>query len=281
MARIGGGDLPTIAVDPKNENVVYSCSTVFWRTEDGGITWSAVRGAPGGDDYQKTWINPINPDIILAGLRSGRRGLRQSRQVVEQLVHAAHRGDVSRHARTMRSPTWCAAASRTPDRRASTAARMDGEITFHDWHPVNIQEYGVAAPDPKDPDLVYAQPARPTSRSTIARPDRRRRSGPTRACGRPRIGRNVRTMPIDVVAGRPDVLFYASNAVFKTINGRHTAGRGSAPRPDAPDVGRAGERRQVCRRRDAGAAGRDHRAVAVAARASRSSGRAPTTATSR
>ena len=25
LARIGGGDLPTILVDPKNENVVYSC----------------------------------------------------------------------------------------------------------------------------------------------------------------------------------------------------------------------------------------------------------------
>ena len=29
-----------------------AASVVFWRTEDGGLTWSAVRGAPGGDDYQ-------------------------------------------------------------------------------------------------------------------------------------------------------------------------------------------------------------------------------------
>src|SRR5262249_38614457 len=36
LARIGGGDLPTIAVDPKNENVVYSASGVFWRTDDRG-----------------------------------------------------------------------------------------------------------------------------------------------------------------------------------------------------------------------------------------------------
>ena len=48
LVRIGGGDLPTIVVDPKNESVVYSSSTVFWRTEDGGLTWTAVRGAPGG-----------------------------------------------------------------------------------------------------------------------------------------------------------------------------------------------------------------------------------------
>ena len=32
---------------------------------------------------------------------------------------------------------------------------MDGEITFHDWHPVGIEEYGEAAPDPKNPNLVY------------------------------------------------------------------------------------------------------------------------------
>ena len=45
--------------------MVYSCSTVFWRTEDGGLTWSAVRGAPGGDDYQKSWVNPVFPQLIL------------------------------------------------------------------------------------------------------------------------------------------------------------------------------------------------------------------------
>ena len=40
LGRIGG-DLPPIVVDPKNENVVYSASIVMWRTEDGGLNWSA------------------------------------------------------------------------------------------------------------------------------------------------------------------------------------------------------------------------------------------------
>ena len=83
LGRIGGGDLPTITVDPKNENVVYSCSTVFWRTEDGGVTWSAVRGAPGGDDYQKSWVNPTNTNIILLVSDQGGGGFRQSRRIVE------------------------------------------------------------------------------------------------------------------------------------------------------------------------------------------------------
>jgi hypothetical protein len=45
---------------------------VFWRTEDGGVTWSAVRGAPGGDDYQKSWINPDNTNILLVVADQGR-----------------------------------------------------------------------------------------------------------------------------------------------------------------------------------------------------------------
>src|SRR5690242_13759234 len=65
LARIGGGDLPTITVDPKNPDVVYSASVVLWRTEDGGASWSAVRGAPGGDDYQKVWISPADPNLLL------------------------------------------------------------------------------------------------------------------------------------------------------------------------------------------------------------------------
>ena len=31
----------------------------------------------------------------------------------------------------------------------------DGQITFRDWHPVGVEEYGYVAPDPLDPDIVY------------------------------------------------------------------------------------------------------------------------------
>ena len=79
LTRIGGGDVPTIVVDPKDENVVYSASIVMWRTEDGGGSWSAVRGSPGGDDYQRVWIDPNDPNLILVvsdqgAVISGNRG---------------------------------------------------------------------------------------------------------------------------------------------------------------------------------------------------------------
>ena len=64
-ARIGGGDVPEIAVDPRNADIVYSTSIVCWRSVDGGKNWTAIRGAPGGDDYQNIWINPLHPEIFL------------------------------------------------------------------------------------------------------------------------------------------------------------------------------------------------------------------------
>src|SRR5260370_2305908 len=70
-ARIGGGDLPVLAVDPKNPDVVYSASTVTRRSTHCGKTWTGLRGAPGGDDYHKNWINPYNPRIILISSDTG------------------------------------------------------------------------------------------------------------------------------------------------------------------------------------------------------------------
>jgi photosystem II stability/assembly factor-like uncharacterized protein len=154
LVRIGGGDLPTITVDPKNDQVVYSCSTVLWRTEDSGATWTAVRGAPGGDDYQKTWMNSQNPDILLVvsdqgGVISANRGQSWSNWY-NQPTAAMY------HVTADNAYPYRLCGGQQDSGSACVASRsMDGEITFHDWHPVDIEEYGMAAPDPKNPDLVY------------------------------------------------------------------------------------------------------------------------------
>jgi hypothetical protein len=31
----------------------------------------------------------------------------------------------------------------------------DGQITFREWHPVGVEEYGYVAPDPLDPNIIY------------------------------------------------------------------------------------------------------------------------------
>lgn len=63
--RIGGGDLPRLAVNPKNPDIVFSASVVSWKSTDGGKTWTGFVGAPGGNDYQNIWINPNHPEIML------------------------------------------------------------------------------------------------------------------------------------------------------------------------------------------------------------------------
>ncbi|MEO8550470.1 MAG: glycoside hydrolase, partial [Kofleriaceae bacterium] len=63
--KIGGGDLMVPVVDPKNPNIVYVASIVAMKSSDGGKTWTWLRGAPGGDDYQNLWINPNDPDTFV------------------------------------------------------------------------------------------------------------------------------------------------------------------------------------------------------------------------
>jgi hypothetical protein len=60
-----------VKVDPKNADIVYSANVVTWKSIDGGKTFNAFRGAPGGDDYHRIWINPNNTDIILIASDQG------------------------------------------------------------------------------------------------------------------------------------------------------------------------------------------------------------------
>ena len=61
----GGGDLPIAAIDPNNPDVIIVASIVTWKSMDGGKTWKALRGAPGGDDYQNVWISPNDSNTII------------------------------------------------------------------------------------------------------------------------------------------------------------------------------------------------------------------------
>ncbi|HXE78406.1 MAG TPA: hypothetical protein VN614_09185, partial [Rhodanobacter sp.] len=218
--RIGGGDLPTLAVDGKDPNVVYAASTVFWRTEDGGVTWSAVRGGPNGDDYQKPWVNPNNSDIVFVVVDQGatvsaNRGKSWSTWY-NQLTGAMY------HVTPDDAFPYRVCSGQQDSGSACVDSRsMDGRITFHDWHSVSIQEYGIAAPDPKDPDLVFG-----SARNNVTLYDRRTgqttQVGPSREQRGEDYNRNVRTMPLLWSPKDPTLLFYASNVVWKTNNQGHS-----------------------------------------------------------
>jgi photosystem II stability/assembly factor-like uncharacterized protein len=216
LTRIGGGDVPTIAIDGKNENVVYSASIVYWRTEDGGSSWAPIRGSPGGDDYQKSWVNPANSDIILlvadqGGVVSANRGASWSNWYTQPTAAMYH---VSTD---MAFPYRVCGGQQDSGSGCVDSRGDDGEITFHDWHPADIQEYGIAASDPRDPDLVFG-----SARTNVSLYNRR--TGQTTLLGPDLTGykRNVRTMPILWSPVDPSIVFYVSDAVWRSADHAHT-----------------------------------------------------------
>jgi len=210
--RIGGGDLAVLRVDPKNPDVVYSASVVSWKSIDGGKTWNALRGAPGGDDYQNVWINPNNPEVIILGsdqgavitVNGGKSWSSWYNQPTAQLYHV--------NADNAFPYRLCSGQQESGS--ACVASRgNDGEITFREWHPVSAEEYGYVTPDPLDPDIVYG--------GKLTRYDRRTGQAqnimpkPFRTAD----FRVVRTQPVIFSPVDPHLLYFSTNTLWKTKDG--------------------------------------------------------------
>src|SRR5439155_6806703 len=92
----------------------------------------------------------------------------------------------------------------------------DGQITFRDWHPVGVEEYGYVAADPLNPDIIYG--------GKITKFDRRTGQVQNIAPEAVRSGKHrfIRTAPVLFSPVDPQVLFFAGNVLFKTSNGGHS-----------------------------------------------------------
>jgi photosystem II stability/assembly factor-like uncharacterized protein len=210
--RIGGGDLPVPVVDPKNPDVVYIASTVTMKSIDGGKTWTALRGAPGGDDYQGIWIDPTDTAILLLvsdqgaiiTVNGGETWSSWYNQPTAQMYHAAADNAF---------PYRVCGGQQESGSACVSSRGPYGEITARDWSPVGLEEYGYAAPDPLDPDLVYG--------GKVTRYDRR--TGQVlNVSPKPFDGagyRALRTAPVMFSPVDPHVLYFAANTLWKTRDG--------------------------------------------------------------
>ncbi len=212
--RIWGrpGDFNEVRTDPKNPDVVYVANVVTWRSTDGGKTFDAFRGAPGGDDYHRVWINPNDSNTILIAsdqgaivtVNLGQTWSSWYNQPSAQMFHVS----------TDNAFPYRVCGGQQESGSACVNSRSDdGAITFRDWHPVGAEEYGYAVPDPLDPDLIYG--------GKITRYDRRTDqvidvSPKTIRKGDYRV---IRTQPIVFSPVDPKTLYFASNQVWKTTNG--------------------------------------------------------------
>lgn len=201
-----------VAVAPDNPDVVYVANTSTYRSTDGGRTFNGIKGAPGGDDYQRIWINPADPQIIALSsdqgatisLNGGKSWSSWYNQPTAQFYHVTTDN---------RFPYWVYGAQQESGSIGIASRGSDGEITFRDWTPVGVEEYGYIASDPLDSNILYG--------GRISRTDLTTRDVQDVAPDPVRSGRYryVRTLPIVFSPLEPRTLFFAANALFKTTNG--------------------------------------------------------------
>src|SRR6266542_865664 len=143
-----------VLVDPKNPDLVYVSNVSLYRSTDGGKTFTAMRGAPGGDDYHSLWIDRDNPQRMVSGVDQGtlvtvNGGLTWSswyNQPTAQFYHVAVDSAF---------PYWVYGAQQDSGTAAVIRRSNYGQITFRDWHPSGAGESGYILPDPTNPDIVY------------------------------------------------------------------------------------------------------------------------------
>ncbi len=219
VARIG------LAVAPNNPRRIYASVEAdkkagVYRSDDAGETWTldggktfvGWKGAPGGDDYQRIWINRANGQIIalssdqgaVISVNGGASWSSWYNQPTAQFYHVTTDN---------RFPYWVYGAQQESG-SAATSSRSDyGEITFRDWRLLGVEEYGTIAIDPLNQNLVYGARVTRTNlelgevQDVAPEPVRRGEY------------RYDRTLPLVFSPTDPHKLFFAANVVFETMDG--------------------------------------------------------------
>lgn len=205
-------DFAEVKTDPNNADIVYSANVVTWKSVDGGKSWNAFRGAPGGDDYHRIWINPNNPDIILLAsdqgaiitVNGGKTFSSWYNQPTAQFYHVS----------TDNAFPYNVYGGQQESGSIGIVSRgNDGQITFREWHPVGVEEYGYVAADPLNSDIIYG--------GKISKYDKRTGQAQNISPEGVRSGkyRFLRTAPVLFSPIDPKTLFFAGNVLFKTTDG--------------------------------------------------------------
>ncbi|WP_037360777.1 glycoside hydrolase [Asinibacterium sp. OR53] len=210
-----GSDFAEVKADPKNADIVYTANVVVWRSADGGNTWKDFRGAPGGDDYHRIWIDPEHTNIMLIAsdqgaiitVNGGETFSSWYNQPTAQFYHVS----------TDNAFPYNVYGGQQESGSVGIASRgNDGQVTFREWHPVGVEEYGYVAADPLNPDIIYG--------GKITKYNKRTGQVQNIAPEAVRSGkyRFLRTAPVLFSPIDPKTLFFAGNVLFKTNNGGHS-----------------------------------------------------------
>jgi len=209
-------------VDPKDADTILLTDVVTYKSTDGAKTFVPFKGAPGGDDYQNAWFNPNDPNIIL--LVSDQGGVVTLNGGASWSSWYTQSTAALYHVMTDNAFPYRVCGGQQDSGSVCISSRgNDGHVTVREWHPVAVEEYGYAAPDPLDPDVIYGgkitrYDRRTTQVSNISPPASLAPEAPSGATpGSP--FRTVRTQPVVFSLADPHVLFFGNNYLWKTIDG--------------------------------------------------------------
>ena len=207
-----GGDFAEIKVHPKNPDIVFAGNVAAYKSTDGGKTWWSFKGAPGGDDYHRLWINPEHPDIMFfavdqgatISVNGGKTWSTWLNQPTSQMYHVITDNQF---------PYWVYGGQQESG-AIGTASRGDGgQISMRDWIGIGNDEYATIAPDPKNPDIIYGGRVmrfnKKTGQSQNVAPEAFR-------TGKYRM---LRTLPLLFHPKDPNMLLFGTNVLWKTMNG--------------------------------------------------------------
>jgi photosystem II stability/assembly factor-like uncharacterized protein len=141
-----------IYADPKNADEVYVLNTGFYRSSDGGRTFTGI-GVPHGDNHD-LWIAPEDPNRMIESNDGGAnvsfnggRSWSEQDQPTAQFYRVALDNDFPYH-------IYGAQQDNSTVRIASRT--NENGITTSDWFEVGGGESGWIAPSPKDSEVVFA-----------------------------------------------------------------------------------------------------------------------------
>jgi photosystem II stability/assembly factor-like uncharacterized protein len=141
-----------IYADPKNADTVYVLNTGFYKSNDGGRTFSGI-GVPHGDNHD-LWIAPddsnrmINSNDGGANVSfNGGRSWSEQDQPTAQFYRVALDNDFPYH-------VYGAQQDNSTVRIASRTTGFG--VTREDWFDVGGGESGWIAPSPKDSEIIFA-----------------------------------------------------------------------------------------------------------------------------
>ena len=247
------GDFHEIKPDPTNCDVLYVANIASWKSTDGGKTFTDFRGAPGGDDYQRIWVNPKNTDIIIMiadqgaviTVNGGETWSSWYNQPTAQFYHVSTDNAFPYRVCGGQQESGSACVSSrgddgqrdvprmAPGRRRRIRLRRRGSARSR--HRVRRQGLAVRPPHGSG-----------SERRTVAARIRARRCKVRLSADPARIG-SLSRRPHDARAVLAD---RSENAVLRVERRVENDDRreeldADQPRPHAPDLGRAAERRQV------------------------------------